>query len=129
MTELLRLCEETKAKRDKHIYLGNEEQAARCNYWYKILCKILGVAYIYNPNIINRSSSGHLLNKMKVEIKGDSLVITMPFNKKGKQSKAGKSMVHATTKGNIRTELKVNEKTLIVGVNAYTLIEDNKAEE
>jgi len=57
---------------------------------------------------------------MKAEIKGSDLVITIPFNKKGVASGSGKSMVHATTSGNKVTELEVNGKLLVLGLNAYT---------
>jgi len=57
---------------------------------------------------------------MKVEVKGNDLVITLPFNKAGNDSKSGKTKVHATTNGNIATTVDVNGKQLIVGVNAYT---------
>lgn len=60
---------------------------------------------------------------MQVQIKGNDLVITIPFNKKGKASASGKSLVHATTQGNKETEVEVNGKTLVIGVNAYTKVD------
>lgn len=57
---------------------------------------------------------------MKAEIKGGNLIITVPFDEKGKASSSGKSLVHATSSGNRETEVKVNGKPLYVGVNAYT---------
>lgn len=57
---------------------------------------------------------------MQVQIKGNDLIITIPFNKKGKVSASGKSNVHASTNGNKETEVEVNGKRLTVGVNAYT---------
>jgi hypothetical protein len=48
---------------------------------------------------------------MKVEI---------PFDKKGKLSGSGKSLVHATTNGNKETEVEVGGKNLVLGINAYT---------
>lgn len=57
---------------------------------------------------------------MKVEIKDNELIITLPFDAKGKQSASGKSMVHATTNGNAPTEVDVRGQKLVVGVNAYT---------
>lgn len=57
---------------------------------------------------------------MKVEVKGNDLVITLPFNKTGNDSKSGKTKVHATTNGNQASTVEVNGKQLIVGVNAYT---------
>lgn len=57
---------------------------------------------------------------MTVEIKDNNLVITLPFNKAGERSASGKSLTHASTKGNKATELDVNGKKLVIGVNAYT---------
>jgi hypothetical protein len=57
---------------------------------------------------------------MKVEIKGNVLVIEIPFDKKGKLSGSGKSLVHATTNGNKETEVEVGGKNLVLGINAYT---------
>jgi len=57
---------------------------------------------------------------MKVEIKGNELVITMPLNKKGVLSGSGKSNVHASTNGNKDTGVQINGKNLILGLNAYT---------
>lgn len=57
---------------------------------------------------------------MKVEIKGNELVITMPFDKKGTISGSQKSDVHSSTNGNKDTGVKVNGKPLMLGLNAYT---------
>lgn len=58
---------------------------------------------------------------MKVEIKGNEIVLTLPFDKKGKASKSAKSMVHATTGGNVETEVDAgNGKKMKIGVNVYT---------
>lgn len=57
---------------------------------------------------------------MKVEIVKNNLVITIPFDKKGSQSASGKSLVHATTSGNKTTEVEVDGKPLVIGLNAYT---------
>lgn len=62
-------------------------------------------------------------DKAKVEIKGDSLIITLPFSKEGKKSASGKSTVHASTKGNMETTVDVGGKSLVVGVNAYTKVD------
>lgn len=60
---------------------------------------------------------------MKFELKGGDLVITLPLDKKGKPSKTGKTNVHASTKGNVKTEVEVNGQKLVVGVNAYTPVD------
>lgn len=56
---------------------------------------------------------------MKVEIKGKDLVITIPMNPKPSPSASGKTLVVASSKGNIVTEVEVNGKALTVGLNAY----------
>lgn len=50
-------------------------------------------------------------------MKGDNLVITIPT--KEEISKSGKSIVIASSNGNVTTDLKVKGKLLVVGVNAY----------
>lgn len=57
---------------------------------------------------------------MTTEVKGGVLVITLPFDEKGRSSKSGKTNVHASTNGNIPSSVIVNGKVLVVGVNAYT---------
>jgi len=57
---------------------------------------------------------------MTAEIKGNNLVITIPFDPKGAPSASGKTMVHSSTRGNASTTVEVNGKTLVVGLNAYT---------
>lgn len=57
--------------------------------------------------------------QMKVEIKGKDLVITIPMNAEPKPSASGKSLVVASTSGNIQTDLKVNGKNVTIGLNAY----------
>lgn len=49
-----------------------------------------------------------------------TLILEIPFNKKGKLSKSEKSMVHASTNGNVEADLEVGGKPLTVGINAYT---------
>lgn len=55
---------------------------------------------------------------MKVEIKGNNLVITMPIVEA--QSKSGKSTVIASSQGNQPAGITYKDKPLIIGVNAYT---------
>jgi hypothetical protein len=54
------------------------------------------------------------------EVKGGKLIITMDLNETGQRSASGKTMVHASTHGNMATTAIVNGKPLIIGVNAYT---------
>lgn len=56
---------------------------------------------------------------MKVEIVGKNLVITLPMNAPPKPSTSGKSLIIASTEGNKESEIKVNGKPVIVGLNAY----------
>lgn len=51
---------------------------------------------------------------------GKTLILEIPFSTKGSASSSGKSMTHASTRGNAVTDLEVNGKDLIVGINAYT---------
>lgn len=57
--------------------------------------------------------------QVKLEKKGkqEILVITLPVDKK--PSKSGKSMLIATTNGNIPSKVEVDGQTLVVSVNAY----------
>lgn len=57
---------------------------------------------------------------MKAEIKNGNLILTIPFSEKGRDSASGKTMVHATTSGNVESGVMVNGKPLVIGVNAYT---------
>lgn len=57
--------------------------------------------------------------EMKVEVGQFELVITIPMLKPLKPSKSGKTLVVATTHGNVPTSAVVNGKPLIVGLNAY----------
>lgn len=57
---------------------------------------------------------------MDAKIDNGSLVLTLPLNPDGVPSSTGKSMVHATTRGNIPTAAIVNGQPLVVSVNAYT---------
>ncbi len=66
-------------------------------------------------------------NKFELETKGKDtfLIITckLPATKKDVEtSKSGKSMIYASTNGNLNTGLKMNGADLIVGLNAYTKI-------
>jgi len=55
---------------------------------------------------------------MKAEIKDGSLIITIPLDTP-KPSASGKTLVVASTRGNIATAATVNGKPVIIGLNAY----------
>lgn len=55
---------------------------------------------------------------MKVEQKGNDLVITIPMQTP-QESASGKTLVVASSKGNQETTVIVNGKPVIVGLNAY----------
>lgn len=55
---------------------------------------------------------------METRIENGNLIIVLPLQKP-QPSASGKTLVIATTHGNMPTEAKVDGKTVIVGVNAY----------
>lgn len=63
---------------------------------------------------------------VKAKVEGDKIIITMPFNKKGTKSKSGKSMVVATTSGNIDIKVDGFNKSLKAGINVYFSAEDEE---
>ncbi len=55
-----------------------------------------------------------------VRIEGDKLIIELSLNTKDPQpSASGKTLVVASTHGNMTTDVMVNGKPLVIGVNAY----------
>ena len=53
-------------------------------------------------------------------IEGDKLIIELPLNTKDPQpSASGKTLVVASTHGNMTTDILINGKPLVIGVNAY----------
>jgi len=58
-------------------------------------------------------------NTLTVKVEGSNLVISIPLIKPPKPSKSGKSLTVATTHGNTPTQAVINNKPVIVGVNAY----------
>lgn len=57
---------------------------------------------------------------MKVELKNGSLVITLDYEENDPpKSASGKSLVVASTRGNVQTSLQVKGKSVTIGVNAY----------
>lgn len=56
---------------------------------------------------------------MQAEIKGPNLIITLPIAATPQPSKSGKTLVVATTNGNVTTSVQVQGKPLVIGLNAY----------
>lgn len=56
---------------------------------------------------------------MKAEIKGGVLSIEIDVFEPPKRSASGKSLVIASTMGNVKTEVLVDGKPLVIGLNAY----------
>ena len=56
---------------------------------------------------------------MKAEIKGTQLVITIDMESEPKPSASGKTLVVASSHGNVVTAATVNGKPLTIGLNAY----------
>jgi hypothetical protein len=58
---------------------------------------------------------------MKAELKNGSLVITIPANdaKSLPASKSGKTLIVASSGGNVATTAQVNGQPVIIGLNAY----------
>jgi len=53
-----------------------------------------------------------------VKIEGNNLVITIPMQTPA-PSMSGKTLVVATTRGNLKTDCKLGGKDIVIGVNAY----------
>jgi len=56
---------------------------------------------------------------MKATLKNDILTIEIEINKEPVPSASGKTLVVASTRGNITTDVLVNGKPLVIGLNAY----------
>jgi hypothetical protein len=56
---------------------------------------------------------------MKVTIENNELVIRMPVQNPPQPSKSGKTLIIATSSGNVTTSCMVDGKPVIIGVNAY----------
>ena len=57
--------------------------------------------------------------KLIASIEGDYLVIRVPMNPKPVRSASGKTLVVASSHGNKETEVLIEGKPVVVGVNAY----------
>ena len=55
---------------------------------------------------------------MKVDIKDNNMVITIPMGTPT-PSASGKTLVVASTRGNVITDAMIDGKPVVVGVNAY----------
>lgn len=58
-------------------------------------------------------------NQIKVEIVDGKLVISLPLNPVPTPSASGKTLVVASTHGNVATTAQVNGQPVVIGVNAY----------
>lgn len=56
---------------------------------------------------------------MEVELEDGFLVIRIPVKDPPVPSSSGKSLVVATSNGNKETELEIDGKKLVIGLNAY----------
>jgi len=56
---------------------------------------------------------------MQVSIEGDELVIRMKMLDKPTKSKSGKTLLVATSGGNVLTDALVDGKAVTIGLNAY----------
>jgi len=56
---------------------------------------------------------------MTVKVNDSTLTIVIPLIKPPKLSKSGKSLTVATTHGNVATEVTLQGKPVIMGINAY----------
>lgn len=57
--------------------------------------------------------------KLTAAIEGEYLVIRVPMNARPTPSSSGKTLVVASSHGNKQTEVQIDGKPVIVGVNAY----------
>ncbi|MHC1766122.1 MAG: hypothetical protein AB9869_17780 [Verrucomicrobiia bacterium] len=56
---------------------------------------------------------------MNAKIEGRELVIRIPIEEQPQPSASGKTLVVATTRGNVRTSITIQGKPVTIGVNAY----------
>jgi hypothetical protein len=62
---------------------------------------------------------GEKKTAMRATVEGNELVIRIPMLSEPTRSKSGKTMLVATTNGNVMTEATVNRKPITIGLNAY----------
>jgi hypothetical protein len=58
-------------------------------------------------------------NKLTASIEDGFLVIRVPLNPTPTRSSSGKTLVVASSHGNKQTELEIEGRAVVVGVNAY----------
>ncbi len=56
---------------------------------------------------------------LKANIEGNELVIRVPLNQPPKPSSTGKTLIVASSNGNVATAAVVNGQPVVVGFNAY----------
>jgi hypothetical protein len=56
---------------------------------------------------------------MEVKVEKDVLVIRIPIRKDPKPSASGKTIVLASSSGNVKTGVKYKDKEIVIGLNAY----------
>lgn len=56
---------------------------------------------------------------MKVSIEGKELVIRIPMQSPPQPSASGKTLVVASTRGNLKSDVVVDGKQVVIGLNAY----------
>lgn len=64
-----------------------------------------------------------MAEKLSAKVEGKELVIRVPLQKPTR-SASGKTLVVASSRGNVQTDAVVDGKAVVVGVNAY--IYDNR---
>ena len=62
---------------------------------------------------------GEEIRKMKIEIVGDSLVLTVPLNRPLAESKTGKSLNLYTSNGIVQTAFMHEGQSVSVGLNVF----------
>lgn len=54
------------------------------------------------------------------DAKAGTLTLVLDLDPKGRPSTSGKTVIHATSGGNMATTVNIGGKPLVVGFNAYT---------
>jgi len=56
---------------------------------------------------------------MQASIEGNELVLRLPINQGEVRSKSGKTLIVATTNGNVQSDILIDGQPVTIGVNAY----------
>ena len=59
------------------------------------------------------------ITKMTAEIKDGMLIVSIPINDPPTPSASGKTLIVASTKGNMPSTVHVNGNPVVIGLNAY----------